>query len=132
MPQICDMGHGFTPSPKEGMLWCELTWVVWSYFILKWSEVKWYTVNLGAKSARCSGVNYILRVRDCIGPVSFGVYLVLFVSTCCVMCGYFVNVYLYVLCFVLLVLCFLYCLVYVYLFLFVLWTTVTKWQLICS
>ena len=87
-------------------MWSELTWFMWSYFILKWSEVKWsgVTVILGDKSA--------LYIR------------VTYTEDTWLYCDYLIWVYLVLCVFLLVCTIFLYCFVYVYLFSFVLYVVV--------
>jgi hypothetical protein len=127
----------------------DLTWYMWSYsyFILKWSNVKWATVNLGDKSAMYITVTLywgyliVLCLFHLVCILYCGCFNLCNVWVCVcggfVMNGYFVNMCTCIYC----VLYCLYCVFVLFrLCIFILIcfvctsvrTTDTEWQLNCS
>ena len=140
--------HGATlPTVRLGMLsvmiWCELTWFMWSDNFVKWSEVSYGEV-LGDK-VPCTLVwpytdgawlycDYFVLCVSCTVVVL--TFFVICGCVCVCVCG-FCNVWLFwqlCVCFgntCTCIYCVLYCFVYVYFFLFVtnVRTTATEWKL---
>ena len=127
------------------VMWSELTWFMWSDFILKWSEVKWVTVKLLGMKVPCTlGWSYTEGTWLYCDYFILEYLVLCFLLTCTVvvltrfvMCGCFGNVYTCIYC----VLYCLYCVFVMFrLCIFILFcfaftsvrTTATQWKLNCS
>jgi len=121
------------------VMWSELTWFMWSDFVLKWSEVKWVTVKFLGIKVPCT-LRWLYIETTCLYCDYFILYVLctVVVLTCFVMCGCFGNMFTCIY-------CVLYCLYCVFFVSFRLCTFIlvcfvctgvralaTEWQLNCS
>jgi len=134
----------------SAVMWNELTWFMWSDFVLKLGEVKWVTVKfLGTKIPSTLGWPYTVGTWLYCDYFIWCVSCTVVVLTCFAMCGcvyveVFWQVYGYYGNMCTSVYCVLYCLYCVfvlfplYIFMFIcsvctsVRTTATEWQLNCS